>query len=94
MFTLISRASGTDHVPDTQAADTSIVNRDLADKIRAIARRLPLKQRMMSVLRDLQDLTVDEVAEILTMSRESVKTNLFYARRHIRLRLNRMEVRG
>lgn len=94
LFTLISRVSGADHVPDTQAADTSIVNRDLADKIRAIARRLPLRQRMVFVLRDLQDLTVDEVAEILTMSRESVKTNLFYARRHIRLRLNRMEVRG
>ena len=74
------------------AIDTDLINRDLADKIKAIAQGLPLKQRMVFVLRDLQDLSVGEVAEILEISHESVKTNLCYARRHIRLRLERMEV--
>jgi RNA polymerase sigma-70 factor (ECF subfamily) len=74
------------------AIDTDLINRDLADKITAIAQGLPLKQRMVFVLRDLQDLSVGEVAEILEISHESVKTNLCYARRHIRRRLERLEV--
>ncbi len=74
------------------AADASVMNRDLADRIKAIAGKLPLTQRMVFVLRDLQDLTVDEVAEILEMSRESVKTNLCYARRSIRNTLTRLGV--
>lgn len=74
--------------------DADLINRDLAEKIKAIAEGLPVKQRMVFVLRDLQDLTVDEVSEILEMSRESVKTNLCYARRQIRLRLERLEVKG
>jgi RNA polymerase sigma-70 factor (ECF subfamily) len=45
---------------------------------------LPEKQRLVFTLRDLQDLSVDEVVEITGLSRESVKTNLHYARRAIR----------
>jgi RNA polymerase sigma-70 factor, ECF subfamily len=94
LFTVISKMSGTDHDADALSAETNIMNRDLADRINAVAQGLPLRQRMVFVLRDLQDLSVAEVAEILDMSHESVKTNLCYARRHIRLRLERMEVRG
>ena len=94
LFMRISQVPSFDHHPDGPAADISLMNKDLADKIRAVAQKLPFKQRMVFVLRDLQDLTVEEVAEILETSRESVKTNLCYARRNIRLRLNRMEARG
>jgi DNA-directed RNA polymerase specialized sigma24 family protein len=43
------------------------------------------------VLRDLQDLTVDEVAQVLSMSTNAVKTNLCYARRFIRVHMERLE---
>jgi RNA polymerase sigma-70 factor (ECF subfamily) len=79
---------------DSMAPDREAVNKDLADKIKAVAEGLPLKQRMVFVLRDLQDLTVEEVAEILKMSSGSVKTNLCFARQHIRRQLKQMEVEG
>lgn len=93
LFMRMSKVPGLDYQASGQAVDVSVMNRDLADKIKAIAQKLPLKQRMVFVLRDLQDLSVGEVAEILGMSHQSVKTNLCYARRAIRLRIARMEVR-
>jgi RNA polymerase sigma-70 factor (ECF subfamily) len=94
LFTVISKASDRDLQVGGPSAEAALENRDLADKIRSIAKGLPLRQRMVFVLRDLQDLSVEEVAEVLEMSHESVKTNLCYARRHIRLRLQCMGVQG
>jgi RNA polymerase sigma-70 factor (ECF subfamily) len=68
----------------------SVSNRDLAERIRRLTAELPPKQRMVFVLRDLQDLTVQEVAETLGMSASSVKANLCYAREQIRKRLERL----
>jgi RNA polymerase sigma-70 factor (ECF subfamily) len=74
--------------------EENIVNRDLAARIKQMAGDLPPKQRMVFALRDLQDLTVEEVARILSMSPGAVKTNLCYARRFIRARLERLEATG
>lgn len=52
--------------------------------VRQMSERLPLKQRMVFTLRDLQDLSIEEVASILEMSPGSVKTNLHLARRKLR----------
>ena len=90
---VMSMPNGPDSsVREEATPDDSAVNRDLADRIEAVAGGLPVKQRMVFVLRDLQDFTVSEVAEILEMSPASVKTNLCYARREIRLTLKRMGV--
>jgi RNA polymerase sigma-70 factor (ECF subfamily) len=62
-------------------------NEHLGRTIRQLTEDLPLKQRAVFVLRDLQDLTTEETATILKMSNESVKTNLHHARRRIRLLL-------
>jgi len=58
--------------------------RELASIIKTLTGELPLKQRLVFVLRDLQDLTVEEVADVTGMSPGSVKTNLHFARRRIR----------
>jgi len=71
--------------------DMHIVNRDLAANIKALAGKLPPKQQMVFVLRDIQDLTVVEVAQILSMSASAVKTNLCYARRYIRTHMQRLD---
>ncbi len=62
-------------------------NQELAGMVRMLTKELPLKQRLVFTLRDLQDLPVEEVAEIANMSVGSVKTSLHYARRTIRERL-------
>jgi RNA polymerase sigma-70 factor, ECF subfamily len=71
--------------------EKNIVNRDLAANIKALAGKLPPKQQMVFVLRDLQDLTVDEVAQILSMSTSAVKANLCYARRYIKTHMQRLD---
>ena len=68
-----------------------LINRDLADTIRSVAARLPLKQRLVFVLRDLNDLSVKETAEVLAMSSGSVKANLSYARQNIRKQMEQLD---
>jgi len=59
----------------------------IAMTIRYKAARLPLKQQLVFVLRDLQDLSGAEVARILQISENAVKVNLHHARRAIRQQL-------
>jgi len=73
------------------ATERNIINKDLADKIRSVAARLPLKQRLVYVLRDLNDLSVKETAEVLAMSSGSVKANLSYARQTIRKQMEQFD---
>ncbi len=60
---------------------------DLARIIRLLAGDLPETQRLVFTLRDLQDLSIDEVRQITGLSEASVKTNLHYARRALRSRM-------
>jgi RNA polymerase sigma-70 factor, ECF subfamily len=88
------RTSGSDESQNSAGAtedEMNIVNRDLAAKIRELAESLPPKQQLVFTLRDLQDLTVDEVAQVLSMSTGTVKTNLCYARKFIRAHMQRLD---
>jgi RNA polymerase sigma-70 factor (ECF subfamily) len=71
-------------LPDERDWETMRSHEQLADIIRTLSGRLSPKQRMVFTLRDLQDLTVEEVVEITGLSIGSVKTNLHYARKSIR----------
>jgi len=71
-------------LPDERDWETMRSHEQLADIIRTLSGRLSPKQRMVFTLRDLQDLTVEEVVEITGLSTGSVKTNLHYARKSIR----------
>ena len=69
--------------PDTGRME----NKDLIRKIRSFSKELTIKQRMVFILRDLQDLSVKEVSQILNISEGAVKTNLYLARLYIREKL-------
>jgi RNA polymerase sigma-70 factor (ECF subfamily) len=71
-------------LPDERDWETMRSHEQLADIIRTLSGQLSRKQRLVFTLRDLQDLTVDEVAEITGLSIGSIKTNLHYARKSIR----------
>ena len=71
-------------IPDDRDFVEIQTNRELAEMIRNLAGILPVKQRLVFTLRDMEDLTVDEVAEITGLSVGSVKTNLHFARKRIR----------
>jgi RNA polymerase sigma-70 factor, ECF subfamily len=61
--------------------------KDLSKHIEMLADHLSPKQRMVFILRDLQDLSVEEVSKVMQISEGSVKTNLYHARNTIRLNL-------
>jgi RNA polymerase sigma-70 factor (ECF subfamily) len=71
-------------LPDERNWETLRAHQQLGEIIRTISGQLSKKQRLVFTLRDLQDLSVDEVGEITGLSIGSVKINLHYARRFIR----------
>lgn len=69
---------------DDHAIDEIYSNEQLAQIIMKLTADLPTKQRLVFILRDLEDLTIEEVCKISGLTIGSVKTNLHYARRTIR----------
>ena len=67
--------------------DVRLENKELAALIELLTEGLPEKQKMVFTLRDLQGLSVDETAEISGMTDESIKSNLYHARKHLRHQL-------
>ena len=67
--------------------ERTLDNAELGALIGTLTEELPPKQRMVFVLRDLQGLSIREVCDILHLSEGSVKTNLVYARKHLRGKL-------
>lgn len=65
----------------------AIENRDLADQVKQMMQALPEKQRLVMHLRDIEELTYDEIAEVLNISLDQVKVNLHRARKSIREQL-------
>jgi RNA polymerase sigma-70 factor (ECF subfamily) len=71
-------------LPDERDWETALSHAQLAGIIKILSGRLTRTQNLVFTLRDLQDLTVEEVVEITGLSAGSVKTNLHYARKTIR----------
>jgi RNA polymerase sigma-70 factor (ECF subfamily) len=88
-------ASEEDNPPWTDLQDDikKLEDKDLAAYIKMLADHLSPKQRMVFILRDLQDLSIAEVSQIMQISEGSVKTNLYHARNAIRLNLIKSEER-
>jgi RNA polymerase sigma-70 factor (ECF subfamily) len=64
----------------------------LGQLIRQMAETLTPKQRIVFILRDIQDLSVEEVSNLLLISKEAVKSNLFHARKKIRKRIEKLNL--
>lgn len=62
-------------------------NQVLRQRLGRLVAGLSPTQRVVFILRDLQELTVKEVAKILKISEGAVKSNLYYARKSLRERL-------
>jgi RNA polymerase sigma-70 factor (ECF subfamily) len=69
-------------------------DRERLGMVNALVRELPEKQRMVFILRDLQDLNIKETSGILNMSKASVKSNLFHARKTLRQRIEQLDKTG
>jgi RNA polymerase sigma-70 factor, ECF subfamily len=72
--------------------EADYTSKEIAEFIKRIADGLAEKQRMIFLLRDMQDLSIREVSDITGLSEASVKTNLFYARTNIRRKLIKLGI--
>jgi len=70
---------------------TEIEARDRQIIVREHLSNLPAKYRIVLVLRHLQEMTYEEMAEILTMPIGTIKTHLFRARNLLKERLEALE---
>jgi RNA polymerase sigma-70 factor, ECF subfamily len=61
----------------------------LSTVIRTLSRELSKVQRLVFVLRDIQDLPVEEVCRVTGFDAVKVKSNLYYARKFIREKLEK-----
>ncbi len=69
-----------DSATPAQAAERN----DLVNRVKMMMQQLPEKQRLVMHLRDIEELSYDEIAESLGISLDQVKVNLHRARKSIR----------
>lgn len=67
-------------IKDPIMADHIVIKEELRQAMLKIAEKLTPKQKAVFVLRDLEDLTMNEIGEILSTSTGNIKSNLYYAR--------------
>lgn len=75
------------HLP--AAPDAVLEQREVRDGVRACVERLPLRYRAVIVLRDLQEKSTLEAAEVLGVSESVVKVRLHRARRALATLISR-----
>ena len=80
-------------IPDRRELQEEVEHTDLCNHILRFAKRLPPKENLVFHLRDVLDFSIEEIAEIAGISVGSVKTNLCYARKRIRIAVTRMQER-
>jgi RNA polymerase sigma-70 factor (ECF subfamily) len=71
-------------------AEMQTGNKEIGQVINLISEGLPEKQRLVFVLRDIQGFASTEVQEILDLPEDSIKSNLYHARKTIREKLTRI----
>jgi RNA polymerase sigma-70 factor (ECF subfamily) len=70
-----------------QAPDAALLEQELQEAIEKAITELPETQRMAVVLRRYEDLSYDDIAQVLDLSVPAVKSLLFRARSELRTRL-------
>ncbi|NIA30565.1 MAG: sigma-70 family RNA polymerase sigma factor [Actinobacteria bacterium] len=63
--------------------EKNCINKQVIRHIKIFAEGLTPKQRIVFVLRDLQDLEMDQVVDITGLNKNNIKSNLYHARMNI-----------
>ena len=71
--------------------EQSLINKELIELILRYTQELTPKQKLVFTLREIEGLEVSEVETITGMSAEKIKSNLYQARKQIRIKINQME---
>ncbi len=75
------------NLSNQMGAEVSVEREDLQAVVREHLSHLPMKYRLVLILRHLEDRTYEEMAQILTLPIGTIKTHLFRARKLLKERL-------
>ena len=81
-------------LPDALTPDRQIEQDEQLKLIHRLVNELPEKQRTVMQLRDVEGKSYKEIAEIMHLTEEQVKVNLFRARRQIRSKYDEIDTYG
>jgi RNA polymerase sigma factor (sigma-70 family) len=85
---MLRRTTALDGVPESRAAADNPAQhteyRDLVDQVRVVMQELPEKQRLVMHLRDVEEMSYEEIAQALDINVDQVKVNLHRARKVVR----------
>mgnify|MGYP002598835754 FL=1 len=81
-------------LPDMAAPDRLMERDERLGLLHRLIAELPEKQRTILQLRDVEGKSYKEIAEILQLTEEVVKVNLFRARQRIKLKYNEIDTYG
>ena len=79
---------------DIDEPEKTTISRDINKTIQEKIKQLPAEQKLIFVLREFQDLSYQEIADILHISMGTVKSRLSRARRSLRQDLNKIIKNG
>lgn len=78
----------------TSNPEEQAVQRDRVKLVRQLVNRLPEKQRIVMQLRDIEGKSYRDIAEIMGITEEQVKVNIFRARQTIKKEFKQQEEYG
>lgn len=84
----------TQEMPDALTPDRQLEDSERLKLVHQLVNELPEKQRAILQLRDIEGKSYKEIADLLQVTEEQVKVNLFRARQRIKLKYNEIETYG
>lgn len=79
-----SLGHGLDFATHSRNPHQQVETNDTINRVRQLMETLPTKQKMVMQLRDIEEMSYDEIAKSLDIPMNQVKVNLFRARKKIR----------
>lgn len=86
-----SSLSDSANIPSNDNIEISLANKQLKELILRYTDELPAQQKVVFMLRDVEELEVAEVQSITGLSPEKIKSTLYLARKNIRNKMNQLD---
>ena len=84
----------TQEMPDAQTPESQFERNEQFQLVHRLVNELPEKQRTIVQLRDIEGKSYKEIADVLGITEEQVKVNLFRARQRIKLKYSEINDYG
>ncbi len=94
--TSLEEGGGLEHVDRSYSAnpEEQAVQRDRVELVRKLVEQLPEKQRTCMQLRDMEGKAYKDIAQVMGITEQQVKVNIFRARQTIKQRFLQIEQHG